>query len=284
VALGIGAAALGTDTGGSVRIPAALNGVVGFKPTARRVPLDGCVPLSFSLDSVGPLARSVADCAAVDAVIADVPVALVPRSLQGLRLLVVETVFMDGLDAAVATAFEAALSCLSSAGAAIERRPVRAVLEVADLQATGGFAAAESWAWHRHLMADRTAWYDPRVAWRIQRGAGISAADYIDLVLARRDWVTRMNQTLAGFDALLAPTVPILAPPMEAIASDEGFFRINTQLLRNPSIINFWDGCSISLPCQETGLPVGLMVSAAGGQDGALLSVAAEIERVLKKR
>src|SRR4051812_13259943 len=186
--------ALGTDTGGSCRIPAAYNGIVGYKPTQRRVPLDGGVPLSFSLDSFGPLARSVACCAVLDAVLADEPVKpLQPRPVKGMRLAVPTTIALDELDDAVARTFERALDTLAKHGASIERIEVPEFLDIGPMSAKGGFAAAESYAWHRYLITAKGDVYDPRVLVRVMRGESQSAADYIDLVNARKSLVARAN-------------------------------------------------------------------------------------------
>jgi aspartyl-tRNA(Asn)/glutamyl-tRNA(Gln) amidotransferase subunit A len=189
--------ALGTDTGGSCRIPAAFNGIVGFKPTQRRVPLDGGVPLSFTLDSFGPLARTVGCCAVLDAVLADEPVKpLQPRSIKGMRLAVPTTVVLDGLEEAVARTFERALETLSRQGALIERIEVPEFLDVGMMNTKGGFAAAESYAWHRYLIVSHGEVYDPRVAMRIRRGEAISAADYIDLLEMRKSLIARSTVRL----------------------------------------------------------------------------------------
>src|SRR5882762_1908650 len=182
--------ALGTDTGGSCRIPAAFNGIVGYKPTQRRIPLDGGVPLSFSLDSYGPLANSVACCATLDAVLADEPeLPLQPRPVKGMKLAVPTTVALDDLDDAVAKTFDRALQALSRAGALIERIEVPEFLDVGLMSAKGGFAASESYAWHRYLIASKGDVYDPRVYSRILRGEGFLAADYIELLKARRSFI-----------------------------------------------------------------------------------------------
>src|SRR5882762_5074760 len=187
---GMAHGALGTDTGGSCRIPAAFNGIVGFKPTQRRVPLDGGVPLSFTLDSFGPLARTVGCCAVLDAVLANESVKpLQPRSIKGMRLAVPTTVALDELDDAVAKTFERGLETLSRQGALIERIMVPEFLDVGVMNAKGGFAASESYAWHRYLIAGSGDVYDPRVSLRILRGESISAADYIDLLEARRSLI-----------------------------------------------------------------------------------------------
>ena len=196
--------ALGTDTGGSCRIPAAYNGIVGYKPTQRRVPLDGGVPLSFTLDSFGPLANSVQCCATLDAVLADEPLpVLQPRPIKGMRLAVPATVALDELDDAVAQTFERALATLSRAGALIEHIEVPEFLDIGVMNAKGGFASAESYAWHRYLITSKGDDYDPRVAVRILRGEAISAAEYIDLLNARRSLMARIAVRLAPYDALV---------------------------------------------------------------------------------
>jgi aspartyl-tRNA(Asn)/glutamyl-tRNA(Gln) amidotransferase subunit A len=192
---GMAHGALGTDTGGSCRIPAAYNGIVGFKPTQRRVPLDGAVPLSPTLDSIGPLARTVNCCAVLDAVLANEQVApLQPRPIRGMRLAVPNTVALDDLEDAVAKTFERALEKLAREGALIERIAVPEFLDVAPMSVKGGFAAAESYAWHRYLIVAKGDVYDPRVASRILRGESQSAADYIDLVNARKSLVARARR------------------------------------------------------------------------------------------
>src|SRR4051812_19536976 len=204
---GMAHGALGTDTGGSCRIPAAYNGIVGYKPTQRRVPLDGAVPLSFTLDSIGPLARSVRCCAVLDAVLADDPVvALQPRPIRGVRLAVPTSVALDELDEAVAKTFERALETLSRQGALIERIEGPEFLDVGPMNARGGFAAAESYAWHRYSIASKGDIYDPRVATRILRGEALTAADYVDLLGARRSLIARAAARLAPYDALVLPT------------------------------------------------------------------------------
>jgi Asp-tRNA(Asn)/Glu-tRNA(Gln) amidotransferase A subunit family amidase len=283
VATGACWAALGSDTGGSIRIPAALQGVVGFKNTQRLTPLDGTVPLSSTLDTACAITRSVTDAALVHGVLEGRPRKLLPRPLHATRFAVPSTVMLDGLEPAVAEAFEQSLAILRKAGASIEEIELPALSELAGLQAQGGFAAAESWAWHRHRLAEREAAYDPRVAIRIRRGAQISAADYLDLQQARRDWITRVEQAVQGFDALLSPTVPMTAPAIAPlVASDELFFRVNGLLLRNPSVVNMLDGCALSLPCHSPGrMPVGLMVWGQALGDDAVLNASLAIETAL---
>jgi len=276
--------ALGTDTGGSCRIPAAYNGIVGYKPTQRRVPLDGGVPLSFSLDSFGPLANSVACCAALDGVLAAEPIApLAPRPIKGMRLAVPTTVALDDLDDAVAKTFERALETLSRAGALIERIAVPEFLDVGVMNTKGGFAAAESYAWHRYLIVSHGDVYDPRVRVRILRGEAISAADYIDLVNARRSLIARANARLAPYDALVMPTTANTPPRIADLADDKAFAAANLRALRNCTLINMIDGCAISLPAQREGeVPVGLMLASSGGSDRRVFELAAAIEGAIR--
>lgn len=286
VAAGAAWAALGSDTGGSLRIPAALQGLVGFKSTAARVPTAGALPLSTTLDTVGAITRSVRDTVLLHELLAERRVALAGRPLQAMRLAVFSTTLLDALEPPVAAAFERALSALSRAGARIETLALPALAELAPLQLHGGFPAAESWAWHRRLLAEHEADYDPRVALRIRRGAALSAADYLDLQRERAAWISRVEAALRGFDAALAPTVPLIAPPIAPLqASDEAFFRVNALLLRNPSLVNLLDGSALSLPCEATGeAPVGLMLWAGRGADDALLDTALAVEAALAAR
>jgi Asp-tRNA(Asn)/Glu-tRNA(Gln) amidotransferase A subunit family amidase len=284
VAAGAALAALGSDTGGSIRIPDALQGLVGFKNTQRLTPLQGTVPLSTTLDTVCAITRDVRDAVTVHEILAQRVVALQVRPPSGWRLAVPRTVMLDALDASVSAAFERTLQALRAAGAQIEDIALPELTEVAPINAAGGFSPAESWAWHRQRMAERGAGYDPRVALRIRRGEAMSAADYIDLLQARAGWIERMTAALSGFDAMLSPTVPIVAPLVAPlIASDEAFFAANALLLRNTSIVNFLDGCALSLPCQRDGeLPVGLMVWSSALEDDRVLSVSLAVEAALR--
>jgi aspartyl-tRNA(Asn)/glutamyl-tRNA(Gln) amidotransferase subunit A len=284
VADGMAHGALGTDTGGSCRIPAAYNGIVGFKPTQRRVPLAGGVPLSFTLDSFGPLARTVGCCAVLDAVLADEPVQpLQPRPIKGMRLAVPTTVALDDLDDEVARAYERALETLSSQGALIERIAVPEFLDVGVMNTKGGFAAAESYAWHRYLIASHGDVYDPRVSSRILRGEAISAADYIDLLEARKSLIARTTVRLAPYDALVMPTSAITPPRIADLADDKAFTKANLLSLRNCTLINMIDGCAISLPAHREGeAPVGLMLAASGGSDRRIFELAAAMEAVIR--
>ena len=281
---GMAHGALGTDTGGSCRIPAAYNGIVGYKPTQRRIPLDGGVPLSFSLDSYGPLARTVRCCAILDAVLADEPVTpLRPRPIKGMRLAVPTTIVLDDLDDAVARTFDRVLKALSKAGAEIEHIEVPELLDAGPINSKGGFAAAESYAWHRYLLASKGDDYDPRVSGRILRGEDISAADYIDMLNARRSLISRINARLAPYDALVLPTTANTPPRIADLADDKAFTTANMRSLRNCAMINLIDGCAISLPAHREGeVPVGFMLAAPGGTDRRIFEIAAAMEGVIR--
>jgi aspartyl-tRNA(Asn)/glutamyl-tRNA(Gln) amidotransferase subunit A len=280
VALDMAVAALGTDTGGSIRIPSALCGLTGFKPSARRVSLKQVVPLSPTLDSAGPLARSVDCCAILDAVLSGEFLDTEALPLAGLRLGVTEDYVRADLDDAVARDFERALQALRDAGALVLSFAFPELRELATINSGGGFVAAEAWAWHRRLLVDCESQYDPRVAMRIRRGSQQTAADYLDLLDARRRMIAIAWQRLRGFDAWLMPTVAAVAPlsaPLEA--DDKAFFSTNARILRNPSVINFLDGCALTIPCQaKDSLPVGLGVCGLSGQDARILRVGRAIE------
>jgi aspartyl-tRNA(Asn)/glutamyl-tRNA(Gln) amidotransferase subunit A len=281
---GMAHGALGTDTGGSCRIPAAYNGIVGFKPTQRRVPLEGGVPLSFTLDSFGPLARTAQCCAVLDAVLANEPVVpLQPRPIKGMRLAVPTIVALDELDDAVARTFDRALETLSREGALIDRIEVPEFLDVGVMNTKGGFAAAESYAWHRYLITSKGDVYDPRVSARILRGEAISAADYIDLLGARKSLIARTEKRIASYDALVMPTTANTPPRIADLADDQAFTKANLMSLRNCSLINMIDGCAISLPCHREGeAPVGLMLAASSGSDRRIFELAAAMEGVIR--
>ncbi len=297
VATGAAFVGLGSDTGGSIRIPAALNGLVGFKSTARLVPTAGAVPLSTTLDTACAMTRSVRDALLVHEILAARRVTRSPAPLAAWRLAVPTSTFLDGLEPAVATAFERTLQTLRRAGAHLTEIALPELAELARINATGGFSAAESYAWHRPLLATRASRYDPRVRTRIERGADMSAADYIDLLHARRAWIARMEDALAGFDALLSPTVPITAPKIASVAPADGvdaaqdatrdaeFFRVNGLLLRNTSVVNMLDGCALSVPCHVAGeLPMGLMIWHAALHDDSVLNIGLRVEEALQEQ
>ena len=280
---GMAVAGLGTDTGGSCRIPAAFCGIVGYKPTARRVPISGVLPLAPSLDSVGPLAPSVACCAVIDAVLAgEAPTLPVPAALNGLRLGVPTNVVLDGLDTTVSSAFDRALAALSAAGARIIHMRLPEFDEIPAVNAKGGFAASEAYAWHRTLLAEKGAQYDPRIRQRIERGERMTAVDYLQLVADRRRLIAAFDARTRDVDALVMPTVPIVAPRIADLDDEREYNRINLHILRNTALGNFFDRCSISLPCQREGeAPVGLMLVGETLGDARLFAIAAAVEATL---
>jgi amidase/aspartyl-tRNA(Asn)/glutamyl-tRNA(Gln) amidotransferase subunit A len=284
VATGAAWAALGSDTGGSIRIPAALQGLVGFKNTQSRTPLAGSIPLSPSLDTSCAITRTVRDAVAMHAVLSARPCTPTTRPLSAWRFGVAEPLLLDSLDTEVARAFERSLSDLARAGAQITSLTLPVLDELPALQHGGGLPAAESWAWHQTLLAERGDHYDPRVAARIRRGAAITPAALAELHRHRTHWIARMAVELGGIDAVLSPTVPLVAPPLAPLLTDDAaFFAVNALLLRNPSIVNLLDGCAISLPCHPVGTaPVGLMLWTTGGRDEALLGAALAVEAALQ--
>jgi aspartyl-tRNA(Asn)/glutamyl-tRNA(Gln) amidotransferase subunit A len=275
--------ALGTDTGGSCRIPAAMCGIVGFKPTAGRIPLAGAFPLSPSLDSIGPLAHSVDCCATLDAVLSGQGFEPIPDlAASDLNLAVLTHYVTDGLEKTVADNFERALRALTKAGATLTDIKLPELAELPDINRKGGLSAAESYAVHRPRIANDAARYDPRVLIRILRGREQDAADYIDLLNIRADFITRIARRIRKFDAVLMPTIPIVAPVLSDLTSDDAYVKANGLALRNPSIVNFIDGCAITLPCHDPGTaPVGLSLFGLANTDAALLSAARVVEPIV---
>jgi aspartyl-tRNA(Asn)/glutamyl-tRNA(Gln) amidotransferase subunit A len=283
---GMAAGAIGSDTGGSIRIPAALNGLVGFKPTARRVPLDGVLPLSFTLDSAGPIAKSVADCALLDQVLAaEVDGVPAPVKLRGLRFAVPKTVFHSDLSPAVADAFTAALGRLSAAGAMIVDLPMPEFAQAATVSQRGALVSAEAYWRHRQWMKDGADKYDPRVIVRIRAGETITAATYIDLVKLREQFICAIGAAAAGYDAMLMPTTPETAPTIaEAGKDDDSYTRLNLRMLRNPAVVNLFDGCALSIPCHMPGTaPVGMMIAGTQGTDRKILAIGLAVEDVMRR-
>ena len=283
VADGMAAAGLGTDTGGSCRIPAAFCGIVGYKPTARRVPIDGVLPLAPALDSVGPLAPTVACCAAIDAILAgETPSRPAPADLRGLRLAVPQNIVLDGMDATVAATFLKAIDTLSAAGAHVIRTRFAAFDDLPMVNAKGGFAASEAYAWHKDLLAAKGDGYDPRIRVRIARGEAVTAADYIELLQDRKRLIAEFDTATAGYDALILPTVPIIAPRIADLDDEHAYNRLNMLILRNTAWGNFFDRCSISIPCHREGdAPVGLMLIGETMGDKRLFQIAAAVETAL---
>jgi aspartyl-tRNA(Asn)/glutamyl-tRNA(Gln) amidotransferase subunit A len=294
VATGAAFIGLGSDTGGSIRIPAALTGIVGFKSTARLVPLDGALPLSSTLDTVCAMTRSVRDAILAHEILSGRNVTRSAAPLSSYRIAVAQTQMLEGMDATVARAFERSVAALRAAGAQLTEIPLAEIAGLGALQSTGGFSAAESYAWHRQLLERRGADYDPRVRTRIERGASMKAWEYIDLIRSREAWIAQVEAALRGVDAVLSPTVPVIAPPIAALAPSDGvdaaqdkvrdaeFFRVNSLLLRNPSVVNMLDGCAISIPCHGPGeLPTGLMLWHGALRDDTILNIAQQAEACL---
>ena len=287
VATGAAFIGLGSDTGGSIRIPAALNGIVGFKNTARRVPTEGAVPLSTTMDTVCAMTRSVRDAILAHEILSARRVARSQRPLSSYRLAVPTSLMFDGMAAGVQKAWERSLSKLSKAGAQLVETPMAEIHALAGLLVTGGFSAAESYTWHRHLLAKDEAAYDPRVAARILRGANMKAFEYLDLQKGRTEWIQSMQAALNSFDAALSPTVPVYGPTIESVAPgkerDEAFFAVNGLLLRNTSVVNMLDGCALSLPMHQAGeLPSSMMVWQGPMHDDAVLNISLTIEDALR--
>jgi aspartyl-tRNA(Asn)/glutamyl-tRNA(Gln) amidotransferase subunit A len=279
VADGMAHGALGTDTGGSVRIPAALCGLVGFKPTQARVPRDGMVPLSPTLDTVGVLGRTVSCCAVLDALLTEQePTALRPLGRPP-RLAVPRNYLFAEVDSVVSAAFERAVGRLRAGGAEVVDVELPELDEITDMNARGGFLAPESFAWHHDLISARGADYDPRVLVRIQRGEQQTARGLLILRERRQAMIKGVRRRLDGFDAFVCPTVPIVAPPLDALEDDDEYARMNLLMLRNPTAVNLLDGCAASVPIHAGGEPpTGLMVGGQTGQDSHVLSISAWIE------
>ena len=283
VADGMCEIAIGSDTGGSTRTPAALCGIVGWKPSRQRVPTEGAFPLSFTLDSIGPMARSVADCANADTVMAgDAPAAIEAAPLAGLRLGIPQGMPLDGLDGTVAAAWAQATAALSKGGARLSDERIALIDDMVKVNSIGGLAPPEALMVHRGRLKRRGADIDQNVRARIERAAAMTAADYVEMVQARRRLIRAMDQRLEDLDLLILPTTPIIAPTIAEVATPETFAPKNMLLLRNTSMVNFFDLCAISLPLpRSSGLAVGLMLVARNGHDRRLFRIAAAVEKLL---
>jgi aspartyl-tRNA(Asn)/glutamyl-tRNA(Gln) amidotransferase subunit A len=282
VADGMSEIAIGSDTGGSTRIPAAFCGLVGFKPSKQRVPTEGAFPLSYTLDSIGPIAKSVAACAAADAVVAAIdPWMIEPESLQGLRLGIPQGLPLKDFDQTVAARFSDATKELGRIGVRLSEELLPLFDDMVRINAKATFAVAESFSIHRERLATRAADYDPFVRSRIEAGSALSAADYTAMLRGRTALVHAMDARLSDLDGLVLPTTPIVAPTIAEVSTSEGFAAKNGLVLRNTAIVNFFDLCAISLPLPRAGgLPVGLMLIARNGHDRKLFRMAAAVERV----
>ena len=280
------AAAIGTDTGGSCRIPAALCGVVGYKPSAAHISRQGVLPLSTTLDSVGPLAMSVDCCEILYSIMSGRTIE--PRSTdetRPLRLFVPQSLASLDTDQAVADDFERALMRLQADGVHIERGALAALDSVPALHANGSFSAYESWHWHAQRQGLELSRYDPRVRSRIDLGRHITPGQYQELHRLRRQFIADIAQSLTGFDLLAMPTTPIVAPAISALADEPAYTRFNRLMLRNPGAVNLFDGSSISLPMHRPGhAPTGFMLAGRNNDDQALLHHARRVERLLNQQ
>ncbi|MPZ56158.1 MAG: amidase [Rhizobiales bacterium] len=282
VADGMCEIAIGTDTGGSTRIPAGMCGIVGFKPSAQRVPTEGAFPLSFSLDSVGPMARRVADCTLADAVMAgEEPAAADPAPLAGLRIGALQGLVLTAVDATVGRRYPAALDRLVKAGVRLSDEKLALIDAMVQTNALGGLAPPESFMIHRDRLTRRGDDVDPNVRVRIVRGGEIPAADYVETVRRRADLIRAMDAAMADCDVFVWPTTPIVAPTIAEMGDAKVFSANNMLLLRNTSIVNFFDLCAVSLPLPGDGLNCGLMLVGRNGSDRRLFRIAQSVERLL---
>jgi aspartyl-tRNA(Asn)/glutamyl-tRNA(Gln) amidotransferase subunit A len=283
VADGMCEIAIGSDTGGSTRIPGALCGLVGFKPSRQRISTAGAFPLSPSIDSIGPIARAVSDCAKADAVMAGDDVKpLEPAPLANLRIGIAQGLPLENLDETVAKRFPHAIDRLERAGCRLSNEKLALLDGMVRVNSRGGVQPAEAFTLHRDRLDRRGPALDQNVRVRLERARSISAADYIEMVNERTALIAEMDARLADIDVLVLPTTPIVAPTIEEMTAPDVFARKNAMLLRNTSIWNFFDCCAISLPLpRDGGLPVGLMLVVRNGHDHRLFRIAAAVERLL---
>jgi len=282
VADGMCEVAIGSDTGGSTRIPGALCGIVGFKPSRQRISTVGVFPLSQSIDSIGPMAKTVADCAKADAVMAGENFeAGEPAPLVGLRIGIAQGMPLENLDETVAKRFPNAIDRLERAGARLSNEKLPLLNGMAQVNSRGGVQPTEAFTVHRDRLNRRGDALDQNVRTRLERARCIAAADYIEMVNERAALIRAMDVRLADIDVLAMPTTPIVPPTIDEMAAPDMFARKNAMLLRNTSIANFFDLCAISLPLpRDDGLPVGLMLIMRNGCDHRLFRIAAAIERL----
>lgn len=287
VAAGLVPVAMGTDTGGSVRIPAALNGIVGYKAARGRYAMEGVYPLATSLDSLGPLCRSVQDAIWIDAAMRGLTAPIITRqSLKGIDIVIPRNVVLDGLGPGVAEAFEGGVERLRSAGALVSSIEIPAFDEIISLMAKhGALVTAEAFALHRERLAGpEAARMDHRVVMRTRLGEKTSMPDYIAILAARARLIAD-TERLIGNRLIAFPAVAHVAPPIAALErDDELFVATNGKTLRNTALGNFLDWCGVSIPCGkgEADMPVGFLLSAPANRDDALLAVSLAAEAVIR--
>ncbi len=280
------AAAIGTDTGGSTRIPAALCGLVGFKPTAERISTEGCVPLSASLDSVGPIATSVTCCTLLDAIMAGDPnIEISPFPEVGLRLGVLNGFAMEDLDSEVANAFDAALQRLGKRGILVKSHNLTELESYYAHINRACLVGAEAYAFHEQMLKDRQEYYDPWVYNRIAASASFSATDYINTLERRADCQQKTEAQNVGLDAIVLPAVPLIPQPIASLIEDNDLsLKVNALNLRNTSIANTLNAPAITIPCHNPGAPpVGFMLIGKRGKDRELLSIARSLEPIIRR-
>lgn len=275
--------AIGTDTGGSVRIPAALTGLAGFKPTQARVSREGVLPLSSLLDCVGPLAWNVADCALVDGILSGDSTPL-PGIDGSFRFCTADDFMLDGADHHVRATYARAKDVLLRSGARIASLPPNMFVEVAAYNRRGSFSTAEAWAHFGEAVMERCDDIDSRIAERILRGRSITEADLETNRRERAAMMERFETAMMDFDALIAPAVPVVAPKIAEVEPDDGFRHFNALILRNPMVANLLDAPSLTIPCHGDGqAPVGLMLIGPRLSDRRLLAIGMELEMLLAR-
>jgi aspartyl-tRNA(Asn)/glutamyl-tRNA(Gln) amidotransferase subunit A len=287
VAAGLTTLAIGTDTGGSVRVPASFNGVVGYKSSTGHYPMDGAFPLSRTLDTLGPFARTVEDCVLADAALRG---AVAPSARRGamsdLRLIVPETVVLEGCQPAVLANFEAALSRLAARGARIERRPMARLQAVQDVIAQrGALVGVEALHVHRERVnGPEAALIDRRVVKRIRLAEAMIGVDLVDLLYRRQQLIAETAEEI-GDAFVVFPTTPHVAMPIAPLeADDDAFVRENLKTVRNTAIGNFLDWCGVAIPSgvDSEGMPTSLLLSAPHGRDAVVLSAALTAEPFIR--
>jgi aspartyl-tRNA(Asn)/glutamyl-tRNA(Gln) amidotransferase subunit A len=288
VAAGLVPVAMGTDTGGSIRIPAAFNGIVGYKSTRGRYSMQGVYPLSKNLDSLGPLVRTVQDAVWIDAGMRGLTASDVRRSaLSDVTLVVPETVVFDEAEEGVVAAFDNAISRLKDAGIKVRRQPFPLFTELFNLMAEHGpLVTADCYALHRErIFGPDAANMDHRVVLRSKLGERTSMASYVDILNARERMIADMAKTIAPGEILVSPTLALVAPTIAPLERDDDLFiRVNAKTLRNTLIGNFFDWCGVSIPCGTggAGMPVGLLLSGLPRTDEHVLGAALALEDIVR--